>query len=533
MVKSVMPSVVQIITADSTGTGFVIDSSGLVATNEHVVGSASTVRIRFTDGRSYNSQVLGVDANADLALVQIRSQDTFTPAKLADSSNAAFGETVIAIGFPLGDLLGASPTITKGIISSIRPRSGVTHIQTDAAINPGNSGGPLFNETGLVIGVNVFIYREVDGLPIDGIAFAIAINELKSRTVALSRGQNTARPTPTPPPSRAGTSGDVRGSWFTAERIELNHDPDGYIKEYAIAENIRDFYVRATFSIPYSPQTGKSNSAIIFRSADANLSYIAIDQDGAWNFSIRADGETSVIDQGETHNWNSRQSDENSIAIMTVQNRLWLFANNRYVTDLDISEAESSGAISVATGIYQGTEIAGHSTIVTDIEMRKLTQLNRVPSETLQSGGEYIASHSADVDIAWGYATATFTLNAPASQWSAGIIFRDATDDTDILYTIDSYQEWAIYELTDNGEWPLLSYDSTRHIDVTHPVQNQIEVMFIGSVAILYVNGRTIGSVDITYPEQSGDVRAAFGLFLDDASVSASLENFYVYGFGN
>ena len=528
-----MPSVVHITADASTGTGFVIDSSGLVATNEHVVGSASTVRIRFTDGRSYNGQVLGADANADLALIQIQSRDTFAPATLANET-PALGTTVIAIGFPLGDYLGTAPTITKGIVSSIRTRSGITRIQTDAAINPGNSGGPLFNETGLVVGVNVSVVRKTQGdRPVDGIAFAIAINELKSRTVALSRGQNTARPTPTPPPSRAGTSGDVRGSWFTAERIELNHDPDEYIKEYAIAENIRDFYVRATFSIPYSPQTGKSNSAIIFRSADANLSYIAIDQDGAWNFTIRTDGETSIIDQGVADNWNSRQSDENSIAIMTVEDRLWLFSNNRYVTDVDVSQAEPRGAISVATGIYQGTEIAGHSTIVSEIEMRKLTQLNRVPSETLQSGGEYIAAHSADVDIAWGYATATFTLNAPASQWSAGIIFRDATDETDILYTIDSYQEWAIYELTDDGEWPLLSYDSTRHIDITHPAQNQIEVMFIGSVAILYINGRTIGSVDITYPEQSGDVRAAFGLFLDDDSVSASLENFYVYGFGN
>ena len=523
-----MPSVVQIITDDSTGTGFVIDSSGLVATNEHVVGAASAVRVRFTNDKTYTAQVLGKDAHADLALVQIRSQDTFTPAKLANSSNVAVAETVIAIGFPLGYQLGDSPSTTKGIISSIRLHSGITKIQHDAAINPGNSGGPLFNESGFVVGVNASGYREYDG-----IGFAIAINELKSRTVALSRGQNTARPTPTPPPSRAGTSGDIRGSWFTAERIELNHDPDGYIKEYTIAESIRNFHVRATFSMPYSTQTGKSNSAIIFRSADANLSYIAIDQDGAWNFTIRTDGETSIIDQGEVSNWNSRQSDENSIAIMTVEDRLWLFSNNRYVTDVDVSQAEPRGAISVATGVYQGTEIAGYSTIVSEIEMRKLTQLNRVPSQTLQAGGEYIAAHPADVDIVWGYATATFTLNAPASQWSAGIIFRDATDETDILYTIDSYQEWAIYELTDDGEWPLLSYDSTRHIDITHPAQNQIEVMFIGSVAVIYVNGRTIGSVDITYPKQSGDIRAAFGLFYDDDSISASLENFYVYGFNN
>lgn len=526
-----MPSVVQIITADGTGTGFVIDASGTVATNEHVVVGASTVRVRFTNGKTYTAQVLGADANADLALVQIRSQETFAPAKLADSSNAALGETVIAIGFPLGDTLGKSPTITKGIISSIRTYSGVTLIQTDAAINPGNSGGPLFNEAGAVIGVNVSILRQDGGLPIDGVGFAVAINELKSRSTALNQGQNTSRPTPTPLPALAGTGGDIRGSWFEADRVELHHDPDGYIKEYTIAENIRNFYAVATFSIPYSASIGDSNSAIIFRSANANLSYIAIDQYGAWNFSVRTDGETSVIDEGLAHNWNSRQSEENSISIMVVEDRLWLFANDSYLTDLDISQAESQGDVSVATGIYEGTEIAGYSTIVTDMQMRKLTQLNRFPSQTLQSGGEYIAEQPANVDLAWGYATGTFTLSDNAAQWSVGIIFRGADGATGVAYTIDSYQEWAIYELTDADDWPLLSYDSNSHIDIAHPVQNQIEVMFIGSVAVLYVNGLTIGSVDIPYPEQSGDVSAAFGLFYDDDATSAALDSFYVYGF--
>ena len=527
-----MPSVVQIITHDGAGTGFVIDASGIVATNEHVIGAASTVRVRFINGKTYTAQVLGVDANADLALVQIHSSETFAPVTLADSSNAALGETVIAIGFPLGDTLGKSPTITKGIISSIRRYSGVTRIQTDAAINPGNSGGPLFTEAGAVIGVNVSIVRQDGGLPIDGIGFAIAIDELRSRAIALSRGQNTSRPTPTPMPALAGTGGDIRGSWFEADRIELHHDPDGYIKEYTIAEDIRNFYAVATFSIPYSASIGDSNSAIIFRSANANLSYITIDQYGAWNFSVWTDGETSVIDQGTADNWNSRQSDENSLSIMVVEDRLWLFANHRYLTDLDISQAESKGDVSVATGIYEGTEIAGHSTIVTDIHMLKLTQLSGVPSQTLQSSGGYIAEQPANVNLAWGYATATFTLSDNAAQWSAGIIFR-ADGATGVAYTIDHYQEWAIYELTNADDWPLLSYDSNSHIDIAHPVQNQIEIMFIGSVAVLYVNGWTIGSVDIPYPEQSGDVRAAFGLFHDDDATSATLDSFYVYGFDN
>ena len=145
--------------------------------------------------------MLGVDPVADLAVVDIAPEIALTPVSLGDSSLVQVGEEVIAIGYPLAYELGQSQTVTRGIVSSKRNYNGVEHFQTDAAINSGNSGGPLFNRAGQVIGVNT---SGIDSSVADNIAFAVAINEVKSRLGTL-KGSGSSQPvtTPTPVPTPA------------------------------------------------------------------------------------------------------------------------------------------------------------------------------------------------------------------------------------------------------------------------------------------------------------------------------------------
>src|SRR5579872_241431 len=146
---------------EGLGSGFIIDRAGHVLTNFHVVADAREVEVTTSDKRKFRATVVGIDQLDDLAVVQIHGND-LQPATLGDSTHLEVGQEVYAIGNPFG----FSGTLTRGIISSLRPvryPNGVKMdeaIQTDAAINPGNSGGPLLDSRGDVIGINSFIVGE-------------------------------------------------------------------------------------------------------------------------------------------------------------------------------------------------------------------------------------------------------------------------------------------------------------------------------------------------------------------------------------
>ncbi|HEY9627421.1 MAG TPA: HhoA/HhoB/HtrA family serine endopeptidase [Coleofasciculaceae cyanobacterium] len=162
---------------EGTGSGFIIDSKGIVLTNAHVVDGADEVSVTLTDGRSFSGKVMGEDTITDVAVIKIEATDL--PAVTVGNSDLLQpGEWAIAIGNPLG----LDNTVTAGIISATGrssseigvPDRRVGFIQTDAAINPGNSGGPLLNEQGEVIGINTAI---IDGA--QGLGFAVPINTAK------------------------------------------------------------------------------------------------------------------------------------------------------------------------------------------------------------------------------------------------------------------------------------------------------------------------------------------------------------------
>jgi len=164
---------------EGQGSGFVIDKEGHILTNYHVIADARQVEVTMHNRKKYKATIVGTDPSHDLAVIQIKAPE-LVPAVLGDSRNLQVGQKVYAIGNPFG----LAGTMTRGIVSSIRPvrePNGAMideAIQTDAAINPGNSGGPLMNWHGEVIGINTMILSNSNQSA--GIGFAIPINTAKA-----------------------------------------------------------------------------------------------------------------------------------------------------------------------------------------------------------------------------------------------------------------------------------------------------------------------------------------------------------------
>ena len=172
------------------GSGFIIDDTGTVITNNHVIDGADTIKIRVNGKKEYKAKLLGKDPLMDIAVLKIVSSERFVPVKFGDSDKARIGDWVIAIGNPFG--LGG--TVTSGIISARNRNIGLSRfedfIQTDASINIGNSGGPLFNMDGEVIGINSAILGQSGSI---GIGFSIPSNSAKKVVNQLIKFGETKR----------------------------------------------------------------------------------------------------------------------------------------------------------------------------------------------------------------------------------------------------------------------------------------------------------------------------------------------------
>ena len=168
------------------GSGLIIDPSGLIITNNHVVAGAENITVGLGDGRTFTGKVLGHDEQTDIALVKLQGdvKNLPSPPPLGDSDALRVGDYVVAIGSPFG----LSLTVTMGIVSAKGRQIGAGNyddfIQTDAAINPGNSGGPLFDLQGKVVGINTAIVAGGQG-----IGFSVPINLVKSLIPQLERGK--------------------------------------------------------------------------------------------------------------------------------------------------------------------------------------------------------------------------------------------------------------------------------------------------------------------------------------------------------
>lgn len=203
-----------------TGSGVIFKKSGskaYVLTNNHVIEGASKLTVSLHNGKTVEGKVVGSDPLTDLAVVEISSSGVTKVAELGDSSSLRAGETVIAIGNPLGEDL--SRTVTQGIVSGVdrtvsmdtsAGESSINVIQTDAAINPGNSGGPLLTTDGKVVGITSMKISETG---VEGIGFALPINDVKPIAEQLL------------------TKGKIERPYIGISMLDLEQVPDAYQKE--------------------------------------------------------------------------------------------------------------------------------------------------------------------------------------------------------------------------------------------------------------------------------------------------------------
>ncbi len=211
LTKAVVPSVVSIDTAgirterlldvwgrtsirryptQGQGSGVIVTKEGHVVTNHHVIAGQQQIQVTLHGGKTHPAHLIGEDTLLDIAVLKIDSNETFTPLKLGDSTQAQVGQMVFAVGNPFG----LGETVTQGIISA-KERSLSDNqrdlFQTDAAINPGNSGGPLVNLRGEIIGINVAIFSQDKENPgFQGVGFSIPSNDVKDALFQiLDRGR--------------------------------------------------------------------------------------------------------------------------------------------------------------------------------------------------------------------------------------------------------------------------------------------------------------------------------------------------------
>ena len=336
-----------------------VDSAkGYVLTNQHVVGSAHTVDVLLYDGRQLFGQVLVTDSSRDIALLKV-SGAMGVPA-LSFATAVQEGDPVVALGFPLGELLGTKLTITRGIVSSLRTYGGVDYIQTDTAVNPGNSGGPLLNLGGKVVGMNTFGVRDTEG-----INFAIKYNVLSDRLpTMIAQAEAPATPTPT----RAAGYGPVNGS--------IAHEPDsGFIDVFETDVWITNGIVQATFFNPYPHSVGEWSNGFLFRRSGFDTFHaIYIRSNGNWWHDLRLGSveETQYLAFDYSPHIAIGEGEHNVITVVFNGSEGLLYVNEQEVAKLDLSGLVEPGSVSVVAAYYSVDGVAGYSTRFENFAIRPL-----------------------------------------------------------------------------------------------------------------------------------------------------------------
>lgn len=238
----------------SEGSGVVYMKSngkGYVVTNNHVISGSDAVQVQLANGKTVNAKVVGKDSTTDLAVLSIDAKYVTQTAEFGDSKSLQAGQTVIAVGSPLGSEYAS--TVTQGIVSApartISTSSGnqQTVIQTDAAINPGNSGGALVNSAGQVIGINSMkLAQSSDGTSVEGMGFAIPSNEVVTIVNELVKKGKITRPQ------------------LGVRVIALQGIPEGYRSRLKIKSNLKDgIYVASVSKSGSAANAGMKSGDVI------------------------------------------------------------------------------------------------------------------------------------------------------------------------------------------------------------------------------------------------------------------------------
>ena len=205
--------------------------------------------------------------------------------------------------------------------------------------------------------------------------------------------------------------------------------------------------------------------------------------------------------------------------------------NSLFLTDLDVGGSHVQGDLAIATGLFTGNEVPGYSTRYSNVVGQELGLLSGPDSGELTKEDNYIAGQIAGVDTATAYVRADFKIPVNTPDWSSGFQFRKERGGDYLVFFVTSDGWWSVQHATITGEsWTVLEEGHSSAINFNDPVLNTLELFFVGSVAMLYVNNEFLDTADIGSILTSGDVAVAYGIYADDLTSTAEIENFEVWG---
>ena len=249
------------------GSGVIVSTGGYIITNNHVIEGASNIIVRLTDGSEYEAALIGTDSKTDIAVISIDPEEgrEFTPAVIGSSPNLRLGQTVIAIGNPLGELGG---TVTNGIISSlarevqIEGSGSMTLLQTNAAVSPGNSGGGLFDLYGRLIGI---VNAKTSGQGVEGISFAIPIDTAWDiATQLITNGYISGRPSLGISLKQVQYSASIFGDVY-AQVVVASDVPEYGLKANDIIISVNGYEILDLNDVSYSISANNIGDSVVVR----------------------------------------------------------------------------------------------------------------------------------------------------------------------------------------------------------------------------------------------------------------------------
>ena len=533
VVDQARKSVVHIVGSTGSGSGFVVESTGYILTNAHVVEGEADLTVVLDGGIRTLGKVVARDPERDIALVKIdRGQQ---PTLRFATANPRIGEELVALGYPYGVSRGLeNMTISTGVVSAFQPRGGINYVQTDAAVNPGNSGGPLLDMNGRVVGMNTWHFGDAEG-----INFAIHYSVLSQRLAIMITEATapptptpTRTPTPTPRPTPEGSFGPVDGS------IEHNPD-DGKIDTFKANVSLADGIIEARFFNPYSSQTGSWGSGFIFRLGTDRFHTVFVTQNGRWYHYLRM-GDASndqQVGNGFSTFINTGTYGSNFIRVIVLGEDGTLFVNGEFVATLDLSGLMDAGHVYAIAGYFAGDGVAGESTQFEDF---KITPIQSTPSFGPVDGSiehkddSLIDGYVANVSLADGIVEARLfnPYSSQTGKWSNGLLFRLSASNSFHTVVVTQAGRWFHYLRTgDASNTQQVGNGASTAIATGESDSNHIRVVAIGGDGALFVNGKFIATLDLSGLTDAGRVYAITGYFNDSvvAGESTQFEDFQIW----
>ena len=502
VIERVRFSVVRIETPNGTGSGFVVDASGLIYTNEHVVSRSRDLTVFFEDGTRFSASMVSTDTRRDLALLKI--EPDFELPVLTFAEFVREGDEVIALGYPLD--YGEGLTITKGIVSALRTFDGIGYLQTDAATNPGNSGGPLLNRNGQVVGMNTSRDQTAQG-----VGFSIR-HDVLARQLEVMKSEQPVDPQSAPFPDCVyGTLGD-----------SIAHAPaDGFVDGCEANVEIADAIIEATFYNPYSMDAGDWSHGFLFRTLDiARRHAIVVSSSGHWEHLLGSSSEDGWerLETGQSALINLREGASNHIRVVAVSSFGMLFINDIFVAILGLHEMTGAGGVIPIVGFFRDDGVEGHATRYAGLSIRPVEWLHGADPGTMQHSLEFIDVYDPEVSFEDGVVVAEFENPFASSRgnWSSGFIFRDQVEGYHVVgFANDGY--WFHYVRREDQEDGVLEdSDFSSHIFTSTGATNALFLIADGDRGWLVANWEFLAELDLSRVSGVGNVLAMTNYFEDD-----------------